>query len=283
MGILSFLSSENFITVNRTIAEIVGLEAAAVLGELASEAQYWQKNNPDWDGSFFSTVENLERRTFLSAHSQRLAINKLQEQGWLTVEKRGMPAKRYIRINEEEITKVVNDKSLKILTTSDEKNERQDVKNFDGNNTINKKNIEKEKRELNSRQPSGMNPFAEIAKKEGLKLEIKVTPYIRKTSKEETVALLYFISGAYPNQLKNITDPEAIINTWHEEIKENDPVDLYQAARLHISQSKYFPTPAEIIGGIQRAQIIKQKTINTPEQPTDDAQLDNLLNFITIE
>ena len=283
MGILSFLSSENFITVNRTIAEIVGLEAAAVLGELASEAQYWQKNNPDWDGSFFSTVENLERRTFLSAHSQRLAINRLQEQGWLTVEKRGMPAKRYIKINEEEITKVVNDKSLKILTTSDEKNERQDVKNFDGNNTINKKNIEKEKMELNSRQPSGTNPFAEIAKKEGLKLEIKVTPNSRKTSREETVALLYFISGAYPNQLKHITDPEAIINTWHEEIKENDPVDLYQAARLHIAQSKYFPTPAEIIGGIQRAQIIKQKTINTPEQPTDDAKLDDLLDFMTSE
>lgn len=69
---------------------------------------------------------------------------KLQEQGWIKVEKKGMPAKRYIRVFEDKIMEVVNDKSLKILTTSGEKNERQVVKNFNGNKNIYKENIEKE-------------------------------------------------------------------------------------------------------------------------------------------
>jgi DNA-binding PadR family transcriptional regulator len=149
MSILHLLASDNFITVNRQIASIVGLEAAVILGELVSEFIYWADRDGLQDGFFFSTVENLESKTFLSAHSQRQALEKLSSFGFVDVEKKGMPAKRYIRINEKAIEDalVVNDKSLKILTTSDEKIESQDVKNFDGNKNIDKKNIEKDHKE----------------------------------------------------------------------------------------------------------------------------------------
>ena len=120
MSVLELMCADGFITVNRKIAHIVGLEAAVVLGELASEHLYYQSHDPDFDGLFYSTVENLEKRTFLSAYSQRLALNKLQDQGRISVDKRGMPARRYIRKNEEKIAAVVNDKSLKNLTTGDE-------------------------------------------------------------------------------------------------------------------------------------------------------------------
>ena len=134
MSILDLICSNGFITVNRHIASIVGLEAAVVLGELSSEYLYWQEHDPNFNGEFYSTIENLEQRTFLSGYSQRLALNKLQEQGWIQVTKKGMPAKRYIRLNEEKISEVVNDKSLKNLITGDKKIKPQAIKNFDANN-----------------------------------------------------------------------------------------------------------------------------------------------------
>ena len=153
MSILSILATNNFITVNRTVASIVGLEAAVIFGELAGESQYWSEKSPEADGWFFSTVENLEEKTFLSAHQQREAIKRLEDLGWIETEKKGMPARRFIRLKEENIIRSLNDQSLKILTTSDAKIERPVVKNFNGNNNISNNNI-KEDYSIKSIQPS---------------------------------------------------------------------------------------------------------------------------------
>lgn len=150
MSIIRQLSNDNFITVNRTIAASVGLEAAVILGELASEQLYWEERDGlDEEGFFYSTVENLEKRTFLNAHAQRQALGILADFGFVSVEKKGMPARRFIRINEEAIeATLVNNKSFKILTTRDSKNEQQDVKKIDDyiNNNKDNKTKEKEKR-----------------------------------------------------------------------------------------------------------------------------------------
>lgn len=153
MSILSILATNNFITVNRTVASIVGLEAAVIFGELAGESQYWSEKSPEADGWFFSTVENLEEKTFLSAHQQREALKRLEDQGWIETEKKGMPARRFIRLKEEKIIESLNDQSLKILTTSGQKTERPVVKNFNGNNNISNNNI-KEDYSIKSIQPS---------------------------------------------------------------------------------------------------------------------------------
>ena len=149
LSILHLLASDNFITVNRSIADVVGLDGAIVLGELVSEHFYWQGRDELNDGYFFSTVENLEKKTYLSAHNQRIALDKLKESGMIDVVKKGMPAKRYIRINEDKITDIVNNKSLKILTTSDQNFEPQVVKNFNSNKNIDNKNKEEEKKNNN--------------------------------------------------------------------------------------------------------------------------------------
>lgn len=169
MAILKLLATDNFITVNRTLAAIVGLEAAVILGELASEYNYWrERDGLDEDGFFFSTVENLERRTFLSAHSQRQALGILQEMGFVEVKKKGMPARRYITLNESQIARhlilleyekehpeeneraeSIDNQSLKFLTTSDSNFEQQDVQIFNDIKRNNNKTIEKEKRKRN--------------------------------------------------------------------------------------------------------------------------------------
>jgi hypothetical protein len=273
MSTLSLIATSNFITVNRTIAEIVGLEAAVIFGELASESLYWQENNPEqWDGWFFSTVENLEKRTYLSAHSQRLAINKLEEQGWISTEKRGMPAKRYIRIHEEEIARVVNDKSLKFLTTSDENFEPQDVKIFNTNKKKDKKNIEKEKRE-------GKETTPVINDREGHAF------LNRPTEREDIEHLIDLLLNAYPYSKKTVSR-ETTIEIWEmafEDVKAND---LYRAVKNHMQTSKFYPAITEIQEQLRRIYLTtapeqKKEPVSQQSEPQDD-KIERILEDLEI-
>ena len=164
MSVLHLLSATNFITVNRAVVKIIGVDAAVVLGELASEYLYWEGRGGLDDGYFYSTVENLEERTCLSSYEQRVALAKMQTAGWIDVRKKGMPAKRYIKIYEDKITEAINSKSLNYLTTSGEIFLQQDVKNFDTNNNITNKTIKKEN-SVTQKAPSAFIPpkFEEVA------------------------------------------------------------------------------------------------------------------------
>lgn len=141
MGILQLISTRNYISVNKELIKILGLEETILLGELASEYDYWEKQDKLEEGYFFSTVENIEENTTLSAHKQRKGLEKLKELGLIDIKIKGMPAKRYIKIYEEQVVKYLNIKLLKNLTTSCEKIEQLDVKNFNGNNNIYNNNI----------------------------------------------------------------------------------------------------------------------------------------------
>ncbi len=264
MNILNLIATTNFITVNREIARIVGLEAAVVLGELASEAAYWSEHNPEYDGSFYSTIENLEERTFLSAHSQRLALNRLQEEGWVTVEKRGMPAKRYIRIHEEEIARVVNDKSLKFLTTSDEKNEPQDVKIFNTNKKKDKKNIEKEYKEGKETTPVVNDREAHA--------------FLNKpTEREDIEYLIDLLLNAYPYSKKRISKDKAI-ELWEIAFEDTKANDLYRAVKNHMQTSVYYPAITEIQEQLKRIYLTagseQQKDPEDQQEEQDPAAAD---------
>ena len=50
-----------FIMLSKPMIKIFGLEAALLLCDLYSEYRYWKtKNRLQTDGSFFSTIENVE-------------------------------------------------------------------------------------------------------------------------------------------------------------------------------------------------------------------------------
>ena len=145
MSILYLIAGRNFISVNRDLIESFGLDVAILLGELASEYEYHYKNGTLDDGCFYSTVANIQSNTGLSAHQQRQAFQMLIDNGMVTIQKRGIPAKRYIQINEEQVVKIFNDKWLKNCTTGSEKIEPQDAQKFNGNNNIEKRNKNKNK------------------------------------------------------------------------------------------------------------------------------------------
>lgn len=114
MSLLNTLASENYFIVNRDLVRNLGLESAVMIGELASEYNYFQKHNELIDGWFYSTLENIEERTTLSKYNQNKIINKLKEKGILETKLKGVPARRYIKINEKELANYLKQDSKKI-------------------------------------------------------------------------------------------------------------------------------------------------------------------------
>ncbi len=182
MNAISLLASSNYIVVNKTLVKELGLECAVLLGELAGEALYWTERDGLEDGYFFSTIENVEEMTGLSGHKQRKALQTLQDKGYVDIVYKGMPSKRYVRLNdffaqetvesddeilddispenESPVVKNFNNKELKNLTTSRSKIEQQVVKNFNGkNNKL--RIIKKNNKEIYKESPPA-NEIAEI-------------------------------------------------------------------------------------------------------------------------
>lgn len=147
--LMSILSSDAYIILNKYVMKAIGLHEAILLGELCSEYIYWCKEDKLQDGYFFSTRENIEKETTLSPHQQRQALKNLVDFGFVEITERDMPKKTYYKVIEEKVyeflskteldfaeVKKFNDKTSKNLTSSDENIEDQDVKNFNINNNI---------------------------------------------------------------------------------------------------------------------------------------------------
>lgn len=141
MGILQLISTSNFITVNKDLIKELGLEEAILLGELASEYDYWNNKNEIEDDYFYSTIENIEEKTTLTAYKQRKCLEYLRFRGIIDIQIRGIPAKRYIKINEEKVIEILNNKLLKNLTTRSKKISQLEVKKLNGNNNNINNNI----------------------------------------------------------------------------------------------------------------------------------------------
>ena len=147
--LMSILSSDAYIILNKYVMKAIGLHEAILLGELCSEYIYWCKEDKLQDGYFFSTRENIEKETTLSPHQQRQALKNLVNFGFVEITEKDMPKKTYYKVIEEKVyeflskteldfaeVKKFNDKTSKNLTSSDENIEDQDVKNFNINNNI---------------------------------------------------------------------------------------------------------------------------------------------------
>lgn len=156
MILASLLSSSKYIIVNKDLIKMLGLNEAVILGELCSEYTYWESTNQlDDNGYFYSTRENIESNTGINAHFQRIAMKNLEDKGILLSKKMGIPCKKYYKINEDAVIKVlqeakiiakspvvheVNDKDKTRETSSDGCNELQEGQDINtNNNNINNK------------------------------------------------------------------------------------------------------------------------------------------------
>jgi hypothetical protein len=139
MSVLKLLAGTSWGIYNKDLARNIGLEEAIIIGELASEYDYWLKQNDlDEEGYFYSTIENIEKQTTLSEYRQRKAMNTLKSLKLIDVQLKGLPAKRYVKLNEEAIgdfiTKEPNIERLKSEKLISEKLILERIENKDNTN-----------------------------------------------------------------------------------------------------------------------------------------------------
>ena len=69
------------------------------------------------DGWFFNTEANIEKDTTLNSYHQRKCIKVLKDKELIEVKLKGIPAKQYFKINEEQVLQILNNLSDKKPTT----------------------------------------------------------------------------------------------------------------------------------------------------------------------
>lgn len=150
MAIIELIASSNFIAVNKTLAKKIGLEESILLGELASEYTHWQRQGQLQDGYFFSTIENIEENTTLNRYRQDKAMKTLKELELVNVVLKGIPAKRYITINEKKLKELLDNNDAEdeqaSLSNIDNLDSEISASNNNTNKNNNKNNIKKERK-----------------------------------------------------------------------------------------------------------------------------------------
>lgn len=122
------LMSSSYFVLNKQIVKAIGIEAGFLLTTLI-EASDGLANEDGW---FYKTAPSLEEETGLSNHKQSKIIEELTKLGILEQENKGMPMKRYFRINFNKIEELVfKIQDLKNSKPSNEEIEKQGFKKFE--------------------------------------------------------------------------------------------------------------------------------------------------------
>ena len=126
------LLSSNYWALNKTVVKIFGIETAFLLSNLAEAEQMMSDSN----GWFYQTSDTLQELTTLSRYKQDKAIEDLERAGILERDVRGIPAKRYFKLDYKSLAnKIVNNSQTRV-----EKNDKLELKKL----TTNKESINKE-------------------------------------------------------------------------------------------------------------------------------------------
>ena len=139
MGVLQIIAKENFITYSKVAARKLGVNAAVLLGQFCSYQNLAE-------GEFYREQSLIAEDTCLSIYEIRKAVDVLVENELIVVERKGVPAKNFYKIDENKLSD--------FLISRCEKFTRLEVENLDipykeknkcENNNYNKKEEEEKK------------------------------------------------------------------------------------------------------------------------------------------
>ena len=125
--LIDLLSNTGYIIVNKEIIKKIGLHESILLGELCSEYIYWKKKDETVNEFFYSTRENIEENTGLSAYQQRTAISNLVKKDIIAMKSEGMPLKTWYFINENKLQELLFDNIEEDTENEMEKSSSKDV------------------------------------------------------------------------------------------------------------------------------------------------------------
>lgn len=181
MNILSLLASDNYIVINRDLLKKYGINVALMLCELASEYNYFDKNGKLEDGMFYSTIDNINERTGLSKYQQSEALKVLDNIGIVKSVVKGIPAKRYFKIDVEELAKqIVNVSPSSCKEIGKLAGEKLETKNNNRkliNKSNNLKDKESKKEDTNNTQIEHVEKTTCRKKKKTISYDEQITEY----------------------------------------------------------------------------------------------------------
>jgi len=99
LNIYSLLRANGSIVVNKFLIHSIGVNEAILYSELASRQDYFDERNLlDDEGMFYNTQYDLQSGTGLGERAQRTSIGNLKKLGLIEMKVKGLPAKRYFKI-----------------------------------------------------------------------------------------------------------------------------------------------------------------------------------------
>lgn len=136
MKVLKLLSNTGFISCNKSIARLLGLIEAVILGELCSISEMFGGDE------FYFSQEKISNDTTLSEYQICNALKHLKEAGVINITKKGLPCRNYYSINEDRVVELLDSDR-----TSSQKIKEQALENFESSypknsGTFNNKNTE---------------------------------------------------------------------------------------------------------------------------------------------
>ena len=125
-SIKQLLMTSNFYVLNKQLVKSLGIETAFFLTTLVEA----DETLADDEGWFYQTSKTSEEITGLSNHKQTKCIEQLISLGILLQENKGVPMKRYFKLNYDQILKFLNTRIEKISNQELKKVESKSLKNL---------------------------------------------------------------------------------------------------------------------------------------------------------
>lgn len=91
MGIIDILPSRDCIAYNKAIAKKLGIDEAIVFGEMCSKQAIYGE-------CFYVQIDRIIEDTCLTEYRVRNAIKSLKSCGYISVSRKGLPAKNYYSV-----------------------------------------------------------------------------------------------------------------------------------------------------------------------------------------
>ena len=240
------LMSSNYYTLNKQVVKTLGIEPAFLLTILIEASD----GLADDEGWFYQTIEKIGELTGIGRHKQDKIIKDLIESKILEQKNKGVPCKRYFKINYEIIENLVFQKQQTSLSQNDKldckketnlfvKNSQTCLSQNDNNKEHNINNINKELNHKEEKAPDDLKKIKERFKKNEIDFSKKHEDKIIELLKNNSIDYLLNFFQEQIDILKNKKDVKNIAAVFSAHLfKGTCEVNLQAIEQKELEQEK---------------------------------------------
>lgn len=240
------LMSSNYYTLNKQVVKTLGIEPAFLLTILIEASD----GLADDEGWFYQTIEKIGELTGIGRHKQDKIIKDLIESKILEQKNKGVPCKRYFKINYEIIENLVFQKQQTSLSQNDKldckketnlfvKNSQTCLSQNDNNKEHNINNINKELNHKEEKAPDDLKKIKEWFKKNEIDFSKKHEDKIIELLKNNSIDYILNLFQEQIDILKNKKDIKNIAAVFSAHLfKGTCEVNLQAIEQKELEQEK---------------------------------------------